>query len=382
MALALARFLGYLDPGQRCVLPAARRGRAAAGGRLPDRDPAVNARHRATRLRIALALVTAISLSVPLRTSAEEPSPGFKAWTAERIANGTSRFFWTALVPEWLKDPMRKVLLNDWADKKNGNWHGIRFEEKTGAKGAVDFSTLSYCSQVRVGWIACARGAGSNHWKVTIRKDVSRPWCQHTTHTPCWDVLRIGIHEASHVGGFLNDNLAAKESYSIMGDPPKGMGARDYVQRCDASRFQLWYGVFSLSGPYADCFESNDHAGPTGRLRTDLTIAATTTGACSGTPVTMSGRLRVQDWGSYGPLGNNPLAGRTIQVLRNGNAYREVTTTAATSGPNWSVDVGYWTNLTASFKYEVKYTPPTGEGLEAAIAAAPVTVTWYRDFDC
>ena len=334
----------------------------------------------------ALALGAGLALLAPLSVRAVKILDGYEAWSSSQIANG-SRYAWSSLVPEWLKDPMQKTLEVNWADPDRGNWNGIRFIYAANGKGTVDYSNLSACNKIRPVWIACARGAGSSTWRITIRQDVKTPWCQKKDLTKnCWDVYRIGVHEVAHAGGYLYDNLDAQEADSIMGDPHTGMNQRDFVQRCDEAQFQLWYGLKDLDRPYASCFEGLADAGPGGGLKTRVTLSSSLPGLCAGGSVVLSGRLVVQNLG-YGALRGNELAGRELLIYRvtpeRNFVLGRATATDAANGPNWSLKVTYATRLTTTFRILAEFAPfgSLGRGLEPA-RSDPVSVTWYRDVDC
>jgi len=264
-----------------------------------------------------LLLTAAVSVASAAPTAGHSPTPApyGRSWSTSEVAAG-STYDWDSTVPTWLKAPLQDVLETQWASITSNNSRHIAFRRTAGGQATVSFTNVTgvvACNNVP-GWLGCASGAGSPGWRIWIRRNPNLPWCQLSLVNGCWDVERIAIHEAGHVGGFL-DHMDTSQSDTVMTPAPVtrpnyGWNVRR-LQRCDEARMQLLYDVASTSEGYPDCFDHITGHGPTG-LYSTLTAAAPLTADCYGAGLTASGRLAIKSDGNYGVLSGNTLASRTV----------------------------------------------------------------------
>lgn len=289
------------------------------------------------RSRVAVSLGMAITLAAASvnGVTGHSPSPGFQRWTRSQINAGDSLYKWAPTVPGWLEAPMSVVLGGYWPSPSTNNSDSIRFAHDQDGGAAVRFTNTSVCDSVEPGWLGCTTTSDHPNWIIWVRQTPSggtKMWCEdpgNDDEDDCWSVYRIGIHEAAHAGGFLNDLPSSQwmsEENSIIRFPPVGPDARHTIGRCDEARFQLWYDVERLEGPYADCFHELAGVNSNGKLKTELTASPDETAVCSGQSVTLSGRLHLQNESSYGELAKNNLAQRPLEIYRNGSLYTTTTT--------------------------------------------------------
>lgn len=145
-----------------------------------------------------------------------------------------------------------------------------------------------------------------------------------------------------------------------------------HMQPCDHARLQLVWGMERADGSVADCF---DHVSPQGSsgagLETVLSLTKSATTICLGSPVTLSGLLRVANWGSYGEMGNQVIGSRQVVLKRNGAALSTLTTNATTG--TYSTGVSYSSAVTYTF---TGHFSQVGNGDIAPDNAPGVSVTW------
>jgi hypothetical protein len=319
------------------------------------------------RFRRAAILSATALLLLPGVGSAHSPVTGSPGW-AGKFDQGPSEFTWDSSVSNWLKTPVRNVLLGTWADQTVNNYERIEFDEVAGGNGTIlQISTIPPvlgCEDPA--WQGCASGGGSFNWDLYVRKGgTGYDWCQAPNpdpDLPCKDVRRVVIHELGHVGGVINHNNQSQDDTVMQtnGAPNQGLDGWNHFayQRCDAARMQIMYDVASLAGPYADCFDHVANACSNG-LCTDLTATPTSTSVCRGDAVSVSGRLDIQpehygrEWDpNKFHLDNNALANRIVTIERNGSAFGTAGASSA-SGANW---VKSLTNSTVSSTTTYNYT--------------------------
>ena len=272
-------------------------------------------------MRLAGAL-TAVLLSVaagPTDAHNPTPAPYGRSWSVAEVSAG-SIYDWDASVPAWLKPYVQDVLQTQWASSATNNSKHIVFRQGAGGSATVYFTNstgVAACNNLP-GWLGCASGAGSTAWKIWLRRSPGQPWCQLNLINGCWDVERIGIHEAGHIGGFL-DHMDTSESDTVMtpvpANRPESGWSTHHLQRCDEARMQILYDVASLAGGYADCFDHVPGHGPTG-LYSVVSEAAPLTAECYGVGLTLTGRLAVKADSNYGALSGNSLPSRTVFLDR------------------------------------------------------------------
>lgn len=360
-------------------------------------------------LRRAVCLAVILLVAYPGAAAAHLPTgaPYSNSWTATQINNGPSTYKWDGSVPTWLKSPMNDVLQTAYDDPQMNNSDSIRFAYGSGGSATVlykaryDSGVPSECSVVN--WQGCANGAGSWSWNIWIRS-TSYTWCQNNPNgDPCRDVERVAIHEVGHVSGFL-DHSSESLANTVMnasGAPLSGStgGNVHTLLMCDAARMQMLYDVNDLYGRYADCFDDIPNAGAQG-LDTVITATPASQSTCSGSPVTVSGRLDIFD-GHYGRrtgagtqadpykwhLDGNALAGRTVTIKKSGASY---TTTTAThvSGNNWSKAITLTSLTTVTINFTAQLVGTTADPPPALLAGldtsnvASFSITVVKDVDC
>ena len=140
-------------------------------------------------------------------------------------------------------------------------------------------------------------------------------WCQSYTTPPngCYDAETIALDEFGHVEG-LNHHVnwsndsdyedAVVQTFSRT-KPSIGWN-RHAFGRCDVATLQVQYDVQTWSSKYSTCLD----------LATDLTLTAAPTGILYGNATTLTATLKVVGYTSYGRLGGNPVAGRTVTLQR------------------------------------------------------------------
>jgi hypothetical protein len=294
---------------------------------------------------LMLAAALSVTSAAPTIGHSPTPAPYGRSWSTSEVAAG-STYDWDSTVPAWLKSPLQDVLEGQWASNTSNNSRHIAFRRAAGGEATVSFTNVTgvvACNNVP-GWLGCASGAGSPGWRIWIRRNPNLPWCQLSLVNGCWDVERIAIHEAGHVGGFL-DHMDTSQADTVMTPAPVTRPNYGWnvhrLQRCDEARMQLLYDVASSSGGYADCFDHIAGHGPTG-LYSSLSAVAPVTADCYGAGLTASGRLAIKTDGNYGVLGGNTLTARTVWFDRRlkGSAtwtpdYASVVSDASSSS-NWA----------------------------------------------
>lgn len=310
------------------------------------------------------ALSVVLALAVPASALAAAPTPvGSNApnWAP----NASSKYHFDASVPASLKPALQDVLDVQWASPSTDNSRHVVFSYSASGAGTVVFAdTTSVAACNAIAWLGCASGSGSAGWTIWLRKTPSHPWCQLSNVTGCYDIERILIHEAGHIGGFLDHNTADNsylDTVMTIAPPKKGEAGYNihHLQPCDEAAMQLIYDVGSISGPYADCFADIAGAGATGLLPT-LTSDGNGLGDCYGVSIPVSGRLSIKSTTSYQLLSGNALAGRVVSFDRRvagttawATNVATTTTTASASGNNWTRSFTA-TSTGASVTYEYR----------------------------
>jgi hypothetical protein len=190
------------------------------------------------------------------------------------------------------------------------------------------------------------------------------------------------IHEAGHIGGLDHNESTYVNTVMNAGPPTKPASGAPYngwnyqeLRRCDTAGLQLAYGVGSLAGPYADCFDHVPNATTIG-LKTRITTSPSTTIACVGEAVTFSGVLEVLvDDTNYDELSGSDLASRLVKLQKsavNPVVYQDAASTF-TSSSSGAYTRLYGSNTAGTWKFRVwRDSEP---GLEHS-SSAQYTVTW------
>lgn len=88
--------------------------------------------------------------------------------------------------------------------------------------------------------------------------------------------------------------------------------------------------------------------------------------------MTIARRLQVHDYASYGPLGANGVAARTVWIDRGSTLKYASATTSTSSGNNWSRS---FIGSNVTFNYVAHYDRPTSEGLDSS-PDRTFSITW------
>ncbi|HEX7949450.1 MAG TPA: hypothetical protein VF494_03805 [Candidatus Limnocylindrales bacterium] len=297
-----------------------------------------------------------------------------------------------ATPPPWLQTVVSNVLGYGWPDPATNNSNGVRFTYSSSNDVVVYWSTTSIpaCDVNVRNWLGCADNSQGRPYKIWIRRNLTtvgwKNWCDLSYQTGCPDAGRTTIAEVGHVGGFLKDDQTDKTlSVMLTGGFPTATqptwNART-VGRCDEAALQLMYGVDDRSRPYAECFDDITNAGTYG-LRTGMAVTPSATFVCYGQGITISGRLFVQDYSSYGPLGGNNIASHTVWIDRRVGGtstwtedYRTVTTSTASSGNTWSIiESVSGSSGSVTYEYRADWHRPSLEGLDSSTSST-LSLTW------
>ena len=319
--------------------------------------------------------MVALALTESAVTAAHSPTPAGQPWTSAEIAAG-SEFKWDTTVPTWLKPVMQDLLENKWDDSSTNNSVHISFAYNAAGAAKVMYVPTSGCDS-DPNWIGCSSNGGSITWIIRMRSNhPSYPWCQINGANGCWDARAIGIHETGHVGGLGHLNAAPSDTVMMPSPPRKPTFGWDHdkIQRCDEARMQLDYGLASLGGPYAGCFDHITNHGATG-LKTTVTMQASDTFLCIGQATTITGLLKVLvDLTNYKKLSGNAIANRLVSIQR-----------AAVGSGTWTIYVSTSTSGSGTYSRSIGFTSPqtwqfrvsfAGESGLDAVNSSPVTVQW------
>jgi hypothetical protein len=320
-----------------------------------------------------------------------QPSIGSKQWTDAELAGGVSTFKWNADVPGWLKPVVEFHLEDSWDNLAKNNSDGIAFLYSSAGQGAVKFRDSSGTCP-GTAWLGCANSNTGRDWDIWFKETVSingspALWCQDpdNTSSQCWNVGRIGVHEVLHIAGSLADVEPAQwmsESNSVMRNPPVGPGTSDHVGYCDHARLQMWYDVATLYGGYPDCYHELADTNTDGSLKVELSAAPSVTTACSGSSVTVGGRLNIDNYDSYERIGGNNLAQRTVKLIRSGTTHVGTDVSNGTANPddNWSLSTTFTTSVNVTLNYHASHTstaPAIGSKTSPSF-----TITWIKPSLC
>jgi hypothetical protein len=340
---------------------------------------------------MAVGLVTAALVSIP-PVNAREPIPT----TGKRNFGGATSVTYhrTGSPGAWWSGAVVDAVEHNFRDANDNNSKVPTITYSSSGDGEVSYHTAatSPCGSQSTVWLQCAKNPSNNeNWTVYVRNlSTSGPagwtwWDQSeecgSNGSTCWYLRRALIHELGHAMLAFPDlckdpQPCWSESDTVMNqdDPEVGTtGSTSYTyRRCDEAAAQMAWDVASLSGPYANCYDGIPDAGVSG-LATTLTITSGTSYyQCNGMSQAVSGYLRIRDYPSYGPLGANPLAGRTVWFDR-GSTSRYASDVASTSsGNNWSKSFG-GTNVT--YTYVAHFDDVSGDGL-ADSGRPTFTITW------
>ena len=334
----------------------------------------VHARRRRRAASGLWALLLVGVLAAPV--AAHVPTAGSSAlYDDSPVVTLTYKFSGT--YPSWFTSAARTALETDLPNRAFNNSRIPLFALNTSSgTGRVSYSaaTSSPCGTGNTEWIQCATGGGTTSWKIFVRDFANSgktgwAWYQTSGACPsgktCFDVRRALLHETLHIVlGASHDTQG--ETNTVMGSvtpwsPNTGWNTH-HIQRCDEAAAQLNYGLSSVTGVYANCFDDITGHGVNGLVST-LTTTGTSFGECKGYPVVVTGRLAVKSTSSYKKLSNSPLANRAIVFDRRASTGTTwtlgVASTAASSasGDNWSVTLG---SFVGTWVFRAHYAGETG----------------------
>lgn len=294
-------------------------------------------------------------------------------------------------VPEWLKPVVNDVFQLKWADSSTNNSNSVRFSYNTSGVGVVRFAqggTIVECDVDEPGWLGCAVGDPISAWKVWLRSNAlavtGHRWCDLELETGCPDAGRVAIHEiGGHVAGWLyhyaggwsNTRMSSLPFYNDNTWNTRTMGP------CDEARLQMWFDVKNFAGGYSDgCWDTVDHI-TNGKLETLTTTTPNFTEVCSGATVTLTGRLKIRAWGSYGAINDNNLVSRSIDIMRNGSVHKSFATNGALDPSNNIVTTVTATVAnTTTYTYYARFT--SGEAALNSSSSSPFTILWIKPAEC
>jgi hypothetical protein len=295
----------------------------------------------------------------------------------------------------WWADAVQDELENKFHDSTDNNSKVPSLAWDANGTGTVTYSSAptSPCGSGSPIWLQCALFPNHNeYWHIYVRNLSSGgptgwTWREETGDcqghpSTCWHIHRALIHEAGHAMFGFPDYPCGLGDYcppwddTVMrsNDPEVGTdGSLNWTyQRCDEAESQLLWDVLSYSGPYGDCLDDLNDLDLNGML-TFVSVSGSSFYACNNQSVTVSGRLEVKDFASYGVLGGNPLAGRTVWFERGATTrYTSTTANATVSGSNWSKSIG---GSNATFTFTAHFDDAAGDGLDDSNNPT-FTITW------
>lgn len=299
-------------------------------------------------VRMILLIGLAVGASLPPPASAHTPVEGAQRRYTADYASLSFRYVGT--VPTWLRTAVELAVETQWLTSNNSR--APRFHQSTSGLGSVMYDTTSECADSEPDWIGCTRRWGFPDWKVWIRSGIIGGHCENNNNaTGCYRASRIMLHEAEHVTlttsessqGSANSNMGACPPVppGHCKNPNSGWNSSSWKE-CDQAAFQLKYGLQSLSGQYADCFDHIADHGTTG-LATVQTVTSSTGTTCAGMSLTRSGRISTKSTSNYGLLSNIGVAGRLIRIDRKLSSsstwttnWSSFTTGTNQTGNNWT----------------------------------------------
>lgn len=226
-------------------------------------------------VRMILLIGLAVGASLPPPASAHTPVEGAQRRYTADYASLSFRYVGT--VPTWLRTAVELAVETQWLTSNNSR--APRFHQSTSGLGSVMYDTTSECADSEPDWIGCTRRWGFPDWKVWIRSGIIGGHCENNNNaTGCYRASRIMLHEAEHVTlttsessqGSANSNMGACPPVppGHCKNPNSGWNSSSWKE-CDQAAFQLKYGLQSLSGQYADCFDHIADHGTTGLATVD-----------------------------------------------------------------------------------------------------------------
>jgi predicted secreted protein len=278
---------------------------------------------------------------------------------AHEPTNGTAKLYADSVVldyrfggtyPAWVNTAIRTALETDYPNRTYNNSRMPTFAYSSAGSGAVVFSgaSVSPCGTGNPDWLQCAKGGGTDTWRIYIRNFRAAPhgswwWYSETGSCPagktCWDARRALIHEILHIT-MSADHDSQGESNTVMASVTPWYAHTGWnthhIQRCDEAAAQLLYDLASTAGVYADCYDHIPGA-VEGKLDSAVTVQYTSYSACVGVPFNIYGRAAVMNTTNYKRLANNPLTNRVVRFDRKPH-----------SGTTWTLNVGSTTASNAA----------------------------------
>lgn len=256
-----------------------------------------------------------------------------------------------ANTPAWMTTAISAALVSGWV--ANNNSRNPRFSYSASGNGTVSYSLMLNCAGI-TNWVGCFERLPGTTWNIWVRKsnvDGGPAWhklCEVQDVTGCRMAKRILLHEATHVTlTNLHDGQGC--TLTVMGNSPTGCTKPEAgynvttLLECDQAAFQIKYGLQAITGSYGACLDHLAGAVVGEGLELVETHSSSTTSACAGVPISVSGRLATETNAAYGYLTNVNVASRVVFIDRKlhsspswGANWSSVTTSSATTGNNWS----------------------------------------------
>ncbi len=320
-------------------------------------------------MRVVLLVAFVATVVLPQSARAHTPIEGAQRRYTADYASLTFRYVGT--VPTWVRTAVEVALETQWLT--NNNSRAPRFSQSTSGLGSVMYDTVSECTDTVPNWIGCARRWGFADWKIWIRSGIIGGHCENNNNAiGCYRASRIMLHEAEHVTlttsessqGSANTNMGACPPVppGHCKNPNSGWNSSSWKE-CDQAAFQMKYGLQSLTGQYADCFDHIAGAG-NGGLAVVQTVTSSTGTTCVGMSLSRSGRIATQTTSNYGLLSNLGIAGRLIRIDRKLSSsstwmsWASFTTGTNQTGNNWSRS--FSETVGGTYNYRIRFEDEAG----------------------
>ncbi len=343
--------------------------------------------HFARRVSCSLALAGLLSWA-GVSAVAADPGDELTPWGHDEWSPGAEvNYTFDNNVPPWLRDVVRDILEATYPDSATNNSNAPRYAEATPAQVTI-YEPLGanaplFCP---TDWLGCTTTDAPN--SIWIRQDPAtgyggKDWCHVDDVGGCIDVGRVIIHEVGHMSGYLNhygDGTAYGRTRMTALPPKKNQAPQTYTSRvlgrCDEARLQKEYGVASYWLGFRECWDEVANTETDGDLKSKVTASPNYTSVCSGETISLSGRLSIDEFTSYGEVSLSNLANRVVEVHRNGVFYVSAITDG-TGADNWSKYLTFTVATTTSYTFQARFLfDETAVGHDSS---GMHTLTWIKD---